>query len=254
MIRGSKYWPLSQLKAMWKELKQILDLAMENITNENINLWVNCFSVAFEDQDPRRMTFYLQYFTGLTMKIFKGGKEEAEVEAESDASTSSFQQTSCLQLLAALNQLEWRIPRFWSDLFDVFTSNLSHPYKAIREKNSICITLCLVNHIDYSLMSGGGGGGEKHGNFRRFIDYLEAKLARAIELFDEVSEETIDGGGAGDNNNNASRGNYDSEEHLKSLNIVQSLFAWTGYYMYKSYQPINEQLIRIMPQVGLFYV
>jgi hypothetical protein len=226
---------------MWTELKQVLDLAVENITNENINLWVNCFSVAFEDQDPRRMTFYLQYFTDLTLRIF--GKEDASQETETEASTSSFQQTSCLQLLASLNQLEWRIPSFWSGLFEVFTNNLGHPYKAIREKNSICITLCLVNDVDYSLMS---GHSERHDNFRRFIDYLEAKLTRAIELFDEVSEETIDGAGE------SGRANYDSEEHLKSINIVQSLFAWTGYYMYKSYQPINEQLIRIMPQVSCF--
>ncbi len=238
LIRGSKYWQLSQLKEMWTELKQVFDLIIENITNENINLWVSCFSVAFEDQDPRRMTFYLQYFTSLTTKIF--GKETTSNESESDASTSSFQQTSCLQLLTSLNQLEWRIPRFWSNLFDLFTSNLSHPYKAIREKNSICITLSLVNHIDYSLMS---GESESNDNFRRFIDYLEVKLSRAIELFDEVTEETIDGAGE------PSKGNYDSEEHLNSMNIVQSLFAWIGYYMYKSYQPINDQLLRLFPKV-----
>lgn len=134
LIRGSKYWPLNDLKKMWTDLKVILDLAIENITTENIKLWSNSFSTCFEDQDPRRMTFYLKYFTELTVKIFGANQQEITDDANS---TSSFQQSSCLQLLSSLNQLEWRVPMFWSNLFDMFLNNMSHPYKAIREKNSL---------------------------------------------------------------------------------------------------------------------
>ncbi len=131
LIRGSKYWPINELKKMWSELKAILDLVMENITTENIKLWASCFSTSFEDQDPRRMTFYLKYFTDLTTKVF------GPAGVKQDSSITSFQQTSYLQLISALNQFEWRIPTFWSNLFDMFLNNMSHPYKAIREKNSL---------------------------------------------------------------------------------------------------------------------
>jgi proteasome activator subunit 4 len=47
LIRGSKYWPLDDLKQMWTKLKVILDLVIENISTENIKLWLICFSTSF---------------------------------------------------------------------------------------------------------------------------------------------------------------------------------------------------------------
>jgi hypothetical protein len=47
LIRGSKYWPLDDLKQMWAKLKVILDLVIENISTENIKLWLMCFSTSF---------------------------------------------------------------------------------------------------------------------------------------------------------------------------------------------------------------
>lgn len=130
LIRGSKYWPLVQLKQLWKRLKIILDLVMENVTTETVKLWTVCFSTVSEDQDPRRMTFYLNYFSDFAKKLFKPN-ECGEVGA------TSFQQSSFLQLIgSSLNQMEWRIPSFWSDLLNIFLANMSHPYKAIREKNA----------------------------------------------------------------------------------------------------------------------
>jgi proteasome activator subunit 4 len=47
LIRGSKYWSLSDLKVLWSNLKPILDLIFENISTENIDLWYSCFSNAY---------------------------------------------------------------------------------------------------------------------------------------------------------------------------------------------------------------
>ena len=47
LIRGSKYWHLDELKSMWSKLKVIFDLIIENISTENIKLWLMCFSTAF---------------------------------------------------------------------------------------------------------------------------------------------------------------------------------------------------------------
>jgi hypothetical protein len=85
------------------------------------------------------MTFYLNYFIDLAKKIFGTSSEHLEqLSNKNDANiaASSFQQSSCLQLLACLNQQEWRIPLLWSSLLDIFSNNMTHPYKAIREKNS----------------------------------------------------------------------------------------------------------------------
>ena len=47
LIRGSKYWPLADLKVLWSKLKPLFDLVMENISTENLKLWYSCFSAAF---------------------------------------------------------------------------------------------------------------------------------------------------------------------------------------------------------------
>jgi proteasome activator subunit 4 len=47
LIKGSKYWKLRDLKELWAQLKTMFDLIMENIQNETIGLWINCFSNAF---------------------------------------------------------------------------------------------------------------------------------------------------------------------------------------------------------------
>lgn len=130
LISGSKYWSLDKLKSLWCKLKPILDQIIENLSTDNIKLWYNCFSNTFEDQDPRRFTFYLNYFCNLTLKIFPAGK------TSSSTAQNSFQQASCLQFLLAFNQFEWRIPVFWNRLLDTFLANMNHPYKTIREKNS----------------------------------------------------------------------------------------------------------------------
>lgn len=134
LIRGSKSWPLSSLKLLWSRLRPILDKIVENMSTDNVKLWYNCFSNSFEDQDPRRLVFYLNYFIQLTIRMF--ASTNSDTTAETTASMSSFQQASTLQFLLAFNQFEWKIPGFWNSLIDVFMLNMSHPYKSIREKNA----------------------------------------------------------------------------------------------------------------------
>lgn len=139
LIRGSKYWKFEQLKELWSETKPILDLIVENMTTETLKLWTSCFSNAFEDQDPRRLTFYINYFSELVRRvIFKKDNENDNdfvvVNEGSSSSPTSFQQASCLNLIATLSQEEWRAQLLWSSLIDLFQANMTHPYKSIREK------------------------------------------------------------------------------------------------------------------------
>lgn len=50
LIRGSKYWPLGQLKVMWMELKEILDIAIKNISSTTLVIWLSCLSTSFVSQ------------------------------------------------------------------------------------------------------------------------------------------------------------------------------------------------------------
>jgi proteasome activator subunit 4 len=135
LIRGSKNWPFNEIKELWSALKPMLDLAMENMTTETLKLWFSCFSNAFEDQDPRRMTFYMNYFNDLVKKMLPKKEDNDFVIVNTDPSNpTSFQQASCLNLVAGLSQLEWRAQRFWANLVEVLQVNMNHPYKTIREK------------------------------------------------------------------------------------------------------------------------
>lgn len=102
--------------------------------------------------------------------------------------------------------------------------------------------MCLINHIDYSRRNDGPQV-ETHENLQKIVTYLEAKLNKAIELFAIVNEDTIDG------NPSETPITYNTEEHLMAINILQSVFSWFGYYMMKSFQPINSEILRLVPQV-----
>lgn len=135
LIRGSKSWPLTSLKPLWSRLRPLLDKIVDNMSTDNVKLWYNCFSNSFEDQDPRRLVFFLNYFVQLTVRMF-ASTTTSDATTETTVSMSSFQQASTLQFLLALNQFEWKIPEFWRSIIDVFLLNMSHPYKSIREKNA----------------------------------------------------------------------------------------------------------------------
>ena len=125
LIKGSKHWLMDELKSLYFELKILFDLVMDNLSCETINLWIECFSLGFVDKDPRRMTFYLNYFKNLIFDTFNDlNRQKTEKKY-----ASSLKQTNRLQLLACMNQFEWRIPLFWDYLTQSLFENMDHPNK-----------------------------------------------------------------------------------------------------------------------------
>ena len=115
-----------------------------------------------------------------------------------------------------------------------------------------CISACLIKEIDYSTSIERSTNKQnikptKLESLNKFISFLESKLNQAIELFDFVSEENIDSTSA--NTNDKDSKNYNSSQHLAAVNFLQSTFSLFGFYLLKSYQPINPEVIRIIPQV-----
>ncbi|RMZ98657.1 proteasome activator complex subunit 4B-like [Brachionus plicatilis] len=127
LIRGSKYWPHEQLCALWTQLESLFDLIVEHMTKDTIDIWTECFSNSFEDQDPRRMTFYLNYFKSGFVKILN------ELNVMDVKTRPAFKMTNFMQLLTSLSQFEWRIAEFWNDLIEDITYLMGHSNKLIRE-------------------------------------------------------------------------------------------------------------------------
>ena len=111
---------------------------------------------------------------------------------------------------------------------------------------------CLFKEIDYSTSIERSLNKQhikptKLESLHKFINFLENKLNQSIELFDFVSEENIDS--ATGITNEKETANYSSSQHLEAVNFLQATFSLFGFYLLKSYQPINPEIIRILPQV-----
>ena len=111
--------------------------------------------------------------------------------------------------------------------------------------------MCLINHIDYSISINKNKqfNTEDFKNLNQFVSFVEEKLNSAIELFEKVSEDTIDAAATDASATKA----YSTDEHLSAINLLQSVFSWLGYYMVKSYQPINLEIIRLIPHVKPYF-
>lgn len=112
---------------------------------------------------------------------------------------------------------------------------------------------CLIKEIDYSTSIERSKNKlhikpTKLESLNKFINFLEAKLNQAIELFDFVSEENID---SSSGSSEKETKNYNTSQHLDAVNFLQTTFSLFGFYLLKSYQPINPEVIRIIPQVDL---
>jgi len=113
------------------------------------------------------------------------------------------------------------------------------------------IASCLIKEIDYSTSIERSNNKlhikpTKLESLHKFINFLETKLNQAIELFDFVSEDNID---SASNSNEKETKNYNTSQHLDAVNFLQTTFSLFGFYLLKSYQPINPEVIRIIPQV-----
>jgi hypothetical protein len=193
------------------------------------------------------MTFYINYFVDLTIKMFDNSNDNNKF--------TSFQQTSCLHILISFGQFEWRIQSFWHRLMSLFMKQMDHTYKTIREKIGTCISLCLNNEIDYTTSLTGRaikppGGGDSKECLNKFIDYLETKLNQSIELFDYVNEDIIDDNNASTSNSSSSIQQVENDsQKLAAVNFLQATFSWLGNFFSKSYQPINKETIRLIPKL-----
>jgi hypothetical protein len=87
-------------------------------------------------------------------------------------------------------------------------------------------------------------------NLSKFVDFLEQKLKQSIELFDFVNEENIDDDTA---KVNVELDTTKSQPHMSAVVFLQSVFSFFGYYMMKCYQPMNHELIRLIPLVILTF-
>lgn len=86
----------------------------------------------------------------------------------------------------------------------------------------------------------------------KLAKFIEDRLRKDIELFDFINEDSMDtGSGTNGNNNGDNNGNKKSEQHQSAVNFLQSVFAWFGYFILKSYQPINDKVLQLLPQVTI---
>lgn len=79
-------------------------------------------------------------------------------------------------------------------------------------------------------------------NMKRFIDYVEKRLNKGIELFSSVSDSV-------EVDEISKLADTKSPQHQSAINCLQTIFSWFGYYIYKSYQPVNHHIIRLIPQL-----
>ena len=114
---------------------------------------------------------------------------------------------------------------------------------------SRCLSLCSINHIDYSVCIASSiprndTTSNKSDNLIKIVDLIDSKLNKYIELFDQVVDTDSNSNDAVSKQNNPS-----DKEHLEAINFLQSTFDWFPFYVMKSYQPINCDLLRIIPQI-----
>lgn len=105
-----------------------------------------------------------------------------------------------------------------------------------------------MNEIDYSLGIAGVSGNSvintcpRREHLSKFVDFLEARLKQSIELFEYVKEESIDANSEADTTTK-------TQQHLSAVVFLQSTLSFLGNYMMKSYQPMNQELLRLVPLV-----
>ena len=104
-----------------------------------------------------------------------------------------------LQLLTTFSQFEWRIPKFWSSLLELFQNNLGNNYKLVREILPSCASLAISYDVDYSIQlpenesySNPSNKDGQMSNIDIFVNYLQTKLDEAIALFDVIGDKNND--------------------------------------------------------------
>ena len=81
--------------------------------------------------------------------------------------------------------------------------------------------------------------------FNKFISQIEMKLLRAIELHDTVNDENA----SAETKKEMQRNNID--ELLSSANFLQTLLNFLILFLTRSLQPLNLEIMRLIPSVSL---
>ncbi len=247
LIRGSKYWQLTELKEMWAQLKIIFDIVVTNLSTVNLDMWIQCLSTSFEDQDPRRMTFYLNYF----QELFLNNLMDLNlVSLDDNSQKSSFEATSVLRLMSAFSQFEWRIPTFWASLLPALQQNMSSPNKLVRDVIPTCLSLLTKNYQETGINLVGICDKESIQEsvdmltFNRFIRYLEKRLDESYELFEILGDKTNV-----EKIKDIQRGRIN--EFISSLNFLQTTIGWLYAHLPGSLQAFNRATFKIFAKLCL---
>ena len=163
----------------------------------------------------------------------------------------SFKQTNALNILTAFNQFEWRIPFFWLNMIESFVDHMGHSNKIVREIIPTCIMLTVNNDMDYSFklpyyindIEVNSLFRFKMDNLNQLITKLEIKLSAAIELHEKITDDNLE------NKKEIQRDNVDVM--IYSMNLVQSTLNWLVAYISRSLQPLNFEIMRLIPLVCL---
>lgn len=78
------------------------------------------------------MVFYVNLMKKKSEQLFDD-LSRSKAESGNRQKSTSLKQANFLQLVACMNQFEWRIPAFWSDLvYDIY-NQMDNSSKTIRE-------------------------------------------------------------------------------------------------------------------------
>lgn len=160
-----------------------------------------------------------------------------------DKQKSSVQISCCLYLLTAFNQLEWRVPLLWQNVFNSYLNNMSHPYKTIRETVTSFLYFATANDVDYSIIFNNTVNfnlqhqTKNMSSLNKLVSHIQSKLEKSVELFEVI-------GDVSEKNKAVQMSNLN--EFISSLNFLQSTLDWLFSYESKALQPYNTELARLI--------
>jgi hypothetical protein len=79
-------------------------------------------------------------------------------------------------------------------------------------------------------------------NLRHLIDFLESRVQKAIDLNELINNDP-------EARKKIQRENIDTM--ISSLNLIQSTINWFIAYISRSLQPLNLEIMRLIPLVGI---
>ncbi|RWS23352.1 proteasome activator complex subunit 4-like protein, partial [Leptotrombidium deliense] len=119
LIRGSKHWPLIDLKNIRDLLTPIIQEMFRKITQETCFNWGIFFGLCFMDRDGRKLCWIIN----LVLDNLRG----TDVQVFYDATSIDF-------LTLILMSCDWRILMFCDHLISILESRLSDHFHEIRKK------------------------------------------------------------------------------------------------------------------------